>query len=82
MNPDEKRVVLMLTCIDARAIVVSFEPEGAQHTLEADDSFKVEIVGSGDAEPEVSYVPEGLMIGARAGARTRVWNKAGAELPT
>jgi hypothetical protein len=72
----------MLTCIDEHAIVVSFEPEGSQHRLEAGDYFKVEIVGSGDGEPEVSYVPDGLIIGAWAGARTRVCNKAGAELRT
>jgi len=78
----EKRVVLTLTCIDAAAVLVSFEPEGAQHRLSAGDSFKVEIVGPGDGEPEVSYHPAGLIIGAWAGAVTRVWNKAGDELPT
>ena len=78
----EKRVVLTLTCFDVPAVLVSFEPEGAQHRLRAGDSFKVEIVGPEGGDPEVSYLPDGLMIGAWAGAETRVWNRAGDELPT
>jgi hypothetical protein len=78
----EKRVLFTVTCIDAPSVVVSFEPEGAQHLLVAGDWFKVEIVGSEDGEPEISYIPEGLIVGAWPGAATRVWNKAGDELPT
>ncbi len=78
----EHRVAFTVTCVDAPSVVVSFEPEGAQHQLAAGDWFKVEIVGAEGGEPEISYVPDGLIIGAWTGARTRVWNKAGEELPT
>ena len=74
---DEKRVVLTLTCIDARSVSVSFEPEGAVHLLAAGDCFTVEIVGSAAGDPEVSYLPDGLIVGAWPGATTRVWNNKG-----
>jgi hypothetical protein len=78
----EKRVVFTLTCIDVPAISVSFEPEGANHVLRAGDWFRVEMVGPEDGEPEISYLPESLIVGAWSGARTRVWDKAGDQLPT
>jgi hypothetical protein len=80
MPEDQKRVLLTLTCLDAPEVVVSFEPEGAQHTLRRDDWFKVEIVGPDRGDAELSYVTDGLIIGAWSGAKTRVWNKAGDEL--
>lgn len=79
---DEHRVVLTVTCIDTPSVVVSFEPEGAQHRLAAGDWFKVEMVGPEGGEPEISYLSDGLIVGAWSGATTRVWNKAGDELPT
>jgi len=78
----EKRILLTVTCIEAPSVLVSFEPEGAEHLLVAGDWFKVEIVGSKDGEPEITYLPDGLIIGAWSGATTRVWNKAGEELAT
>jgi hypothetical protein len=82
MPASQKRVVLTLTCIDAPSVIVSFEPEGAVHTLRRDDWFRVEIVGPDEGDVEVSYLPDGLVVGAWSGARTHVWNKAGVELKT
>ena len=64
------------------AVLVSFEPEGAEHQLKAGDSFTVEMIGPKRGDPELSYLPDGLIVGAWAGARTRVWNKTGEQLPT
>jgi hypothetical protein len=75
-------VVLMLECGLAPAVEVYFEPWGAQHTLVQGDRFRVEIVGPVDGAPEISHTPGGLSIWAWSGATTRVWNKAGDELPT
>jgi hypothetical protein len=77
-----KRIVLTLTCLDAPAVTVWFEPEGAEHTLARGDWFHVEITGRDHGDPEISHVPDGLIIGAWSGAATRVWNKAGDELQT
>jgi hypothetical protein len=72
----------MLTCVDADQVVVSFEPEGMQHTLVRDDCCRVEMFGPDDGDPEISYSPDGLIIGLWSTADLRVWNKAGRELPT
>jgi hypothetical protein len=77
-----KTITFLVTCIDAPSVLVSFEPEGAQHLLEGDATFRVEMVGSTAGEPEISYAPDGLIIGAWAGAATRVWNQNGDELAT
>lgn len=77
----QARAVFVITCTNASQCRVAFEPDGAVHYLRADDMFEVEIVGSEAGRPEITYVPEGLLIGAWAGAETRVWNKEGAELP-
>jgi hypothetical protein len=79
---DPKTVVLTVTCLDAPVVLLSFEPEGAQHSLQRGDWFRVEIVGPDDGDAEVSYSPGGLTIGAWPGSATRVWNKAGEELAT
>jgi hypothetical protein len=73
-------VTFVLTCIDAPSVLVSFEPEGAQHLLERDDALTVEMVGDTPGEPEISYLPDGLIVGAWAGAVTRIWHKDGTEL--
>ena len=82
MAANAKRIVLTLTCLDAPTVSVSFEPEGAEHTLARGDWFRVEITGPDDGDPEISYIPDGLIIGAWSGAATRVWNKTGDELAT
>ena len=78
----ELRVLFTVTCIDAPSVLVSFEPEGAQHRVAAGDWLKVEMTGGEGGQPEISYLPDGLIVGAWPGAATRVWNKAGGELPT
>jgi hypothetical protein len=77
---NKKRVVLTLVCIDAPAISVFFEPEGAQHQLQQGDSFKVEIVGPDPGEVEIAHSPVGLSVWPWSGAETRAWNRAGDEL--
>ncbi|HEY1776195.1 MAG TPA: hypothetical protein VGG41_08560 [Solirubrobacteraceae bacterium] len=82
MGAKSKQIVLMLTCVGAPEVVVSFEPEGATHTLVRGDHFRVEMVGPDDGDPEISHSPDGLSIGRWTTADVRVWNKAGDELPT
>jgi len=78
----EHRVTFVLTCINAPSVVVSFEPEGAHHTLHRGDCFRVEMVGPDVGEPEISYTPNGVIVGAWSRAETRVRNRAGENLPT
>ena len=73
-------VVLTLTCINTPAIQVSFEPDGAQHELKQGDSFGVEISATELGDAEISYLPDGLIVGAWSSAKTRAWNRAGNEL--
>jgi len=77
---DNITVELILTCIDAPSCKVFFEPEGAVVELKAGDVFKVVMDGPGPAVPEISYVPDGIMVSAWTGADTRAWNQAGEEL--
>jgi hypothetical protein len=51
------RVVLTLTCADSTECLVSFEPEGAEHTLPAENEFRVEIEGAGSGIVDIG--PEG-----------------------
>jgi hypothetical protein len=73
-------IELILTCIDSQSCKVFFEPEGAVIELKAGEVFKVEIEGPGPAVPEISYVPDGIMVSAWAGADTRAWTQAGERL--
>ena len=75
-------MTFVLTCIDAASVVVSFEPEGAQHVLRSGDLFRVEMAAPSMGEPEISFLPDGLIVGAWSDAETRVWNRAGERLPT
>ncbi len=59
---------------------IAFEPEGAVLTLRDEDAFTVEVAGSGEGVVEITYGPDGLIVGAWDGAKTRVWNKAGEEM--
>jgi hypothetical protein len=59
---------------------VFFEPEGAEKVLPAGDAFTVELSGPSPAAPEISFVPDGIVVSAWTGADTRAWNKAGEDL--
>ena len=69
----------LLTCIKAPKCKVFFEPEGAEVELAAGDLFTVEITGPELDGLEISFVPDGIIVGAY-GAETRAWNRAGEEL--
>jgi hypothetical protein len=69
----------LLTCIGAPKCNVFFEPEGAEVELASGDLFTVEIAGPQLDGLEISFVPDGIIVGAH-GARTRAWNRAGNEL--
>ena len=80
MSTNDKRVVLVLTCIEADDIAVYFEPEGSEHRLKLGDVFRVEISGPDTGEVEVAHSPKGLSVWAWSGAVTRAWDRAGDEL--
>jgi hypothetical protein len=71
---------LVVTCIDAPSCKVFFEPEGAERVLPAGDVFNIELSGPSPGVPEVSFVPDGIMVSAWTGADTRAWNRAGEDL--
>jgi hypothetical protein len=74
-------VRFIMTCIDVPSCKVFFEPEGAETTLAAGDVFTVEMTGGEPpAIPEISVVPEGIIIAAWTGADTRVTNRRGEDL--
>lgn len=82
MPDSAQRVVFTLTCADSSGCLVSFEPEGAEHTLPANDEFRVEMEGAGSGIVDITHLPGRLIVGAWSGADTRVWNRAGVELAT
>ncbi len=71
----------LVTCIDAPSCKVFFEPEGAETVLVAGDVFTVEMTGDAPALPEISFVPDGIMVAGWTGADTRATNRAGEDLP-
>lgn len=48
---------LLIQCFESEACEVAFEPGGAVHTLQREDSFTVEINGPGDGLVEIAYSP-------------------------
>jgi hypothetical protein len=80
MTRAEQKVTLILTCVGASQCTVGFEPEGAQHTLRADDAFRMEITSDTALEVEVSYGPTGLIISEATGADVAVKDRDGAEV--
>jgi hypothetical protein len=75
-------VRLLLTCLSTEECVVSFEPEGATHTLRPSDAFTVVISGEGDGEVEVSHGDDGIAICKWNGADYQVTDRSGRRLPT
>ena len=68
-------------CLNADACTVYFEPEGGHVELSRGDVITVEISGGKPPEdPEIAFVPDGIIIGAWAGAVTRAWDAKGARL--
>jgi hypothetical protein len=78
----DKTVRLLLTCLEGDQCLVAFEPEGATHTLRADDVFTVVISGPGDGEVEVSYDCDGISVHKWPGADFTVTNRRGDHLLT
>jgi hypothetical protein len=58
------------------------EPFGAQAELPKGEVFTVEVAGPGDGLVEISYAPNGVIIGEWDGAETRLWNRRGDEVAT
>lgn len=68
-------------CLNADACTVFFEPEGAHVDLERGEVITVEMSGGMPPnEPEIAYVPEGIIVGAWAHAITVAWNASGDRL--
>ena len=73
------KVRFLLTCINAPKCKVYFEPEGAEMELASGDLFTVQITGADLSGLEISFVTDGIMVGAHGG-ETRAWNRVGKEL--
>jgi hypothetical protein len=76
------KISFIVTCLEAAECSVSFEPEGAMHTLREDDEFRVDII-PGDSDPyiEIAYSPRGLSILEASDATVHVRDRAGVDLP-
>jgi hypothetical protein len=67
-----------LECSKVDECHVYFEPEGADVVVTSDDKLTVEIRGGdSDGQVEITYVPNGIVVWARAGAETLVWDSSG-----
>ena len=82
MEEELHTTVIRLGCINAPSCSVFFEPEGAEHILREGDVFTVEISGALPGHVEISFVPDGIIVGAWNRATTRVHNLKGEELTT
>jgi hypothetical protein len=71
----------MVTCLEGATCKVYFEPEGAEVPLDSGEMLTVELTGEDDGQLEISYTSGGLVIGAWKGARTRVWDRQGRQVP-
>jgi hypothetical protein len=80
MSVTQTSIRLLVSCIKSAECDVSFEPEGAVVKLAHGDAFTVQIQGPGEGVVEVSYEPNGLIIGAWKGARTEAWDRSGRRL--
>jgi hypothetical protein len=68
-------------CIEADSCTVFFEPEGGHVELARGQMITVEISGgTPPAEPEIAFVPSGIIIGAWSGALTTAWDSNGERL--
>lgn len=63
------------------AIMVTFEPSGAEYAIEAGDHLIVEWPeGPGGLLGAVEHSPSGLVIGEPGNGLSRIWNSNGEEL--
>lgn len=77
---DDRRVTFTLTCDEVDECRVAFEPDGSVHPLRRDDALDVEIAGPGSGRVEITFVPDGFIVGAWAGSETSARNWAGESL--
>ena len=70
-----------LECSDVEQCRVFFEPDGAEVIVTDKETLTVEIRG-GDEDDliELTYVPNGVVVWARAGAETLVWDASGERI--
>ena len=70
-----------MTCLEGDGCEVSFEPEGAVIPLRVGERLHVEITGEDNDALEISYLPDGIVVGAYwNGASTRVFDGEGHQL--
>lgn len=68
-------------CLEAVSCTVFFEPEGGHVELARGEVITVEMSGKdGPFEPEIAYLPTGVIVGAWPGAETTARNSEGREL--
>jgi hypothetical protein len=79
MNSPE-RLNLTITCLVADECTVYFEPYGSYFRLTSDEVFRVTTEGPRSGEVEVSYRPDGIVIGLYTVASVRVVDGRGNEL--
>lgn len=68
-------------CLNTDTCMVYFEPEGGHVELTRGQVITVEMSGGKQPEdPEIAFVPDGIIIGAWASAITRAWDANGTRL--
>jgi hypothetical protein len=71
---------LTLTCLEADECTVYFEPWGTEHLLERDNSFTIATWALASGHIEVSFVPNGIIVGITSNDEINVHDKTGIEL--
>lgn len=78
----DRVIRFQLTNLTDGPCTVSFEPRGDQADLPKGEMVTVEVSGPGDGPLEISYAPNGVIIGEWDGAQTRLWNRRGETIRT
>ena len=70
-------VRLLVSNLSHDACTVALEPLGGVVTVPKGELVRVEISGPGDGIVEISYAPNGLIVGEWSGASTQVLDQQG-----
>ena len=82
MDRPHRVIRFQLSNLTDAPCTVSLEPLGDQADLPKGEVFTVEVSGPGDGPLEISYAPNGVIIGEWNGAKTRLLNRQGERVQT